>query len=126
MKRLIATIVFLVLLMVPVLADCKNYCDIYWEKLVGQCFETTVIDIEYVLCFSDSSFGPCPGGVATLEYTDIQIIDGVPYEAVVSEDFLYSADEAGVVIAGLKFILLEDFLIYVPKEVLIFNWIVEE
>jgi len=122
MKKLAAIIVFLVLLMVPVSA---NSCDVYWEKLVGQCFETTVSDTEYILYFSDSTFGPCPSGVVTLEYTDVQIIDGTPYEAVVSEDFYYSTDQSGVIIADLQFTLLNDFLVYTPEGLCIFNLIVE-
>lgn len=122
MKKLIVMLVFLVLLVVPVSA---NSCDIYWEKLVGQCFETTINDTEYTLCFSDSTFGPCPSGIVTLEYVDVQIIDEIPYEAIISEDFYYSTNQSGVIIADLQFTLLNDFLVYTPEGLCIFDRIVE-
>ena len=116
MKKLIAVIMFLGFLVLPLSANAGS-CDRYWDELVNQCFVTTVDEIE----FSDSYFGPCPDGTCTLEYVDIQYIDGVPYKSIISWDFSYLTDYDYVTIEGLDFILIDGRLILMPKNPLIFN-----
>ena len=119
MKKLIMMIVCLGFLVLPlsVSADCEHF----YDDLAGQCFVTTVDETEFELCFSISPFGPCPCGVASLEYFDVQYIDDVLYEALVSFDLQYWTTSDYVMIEGLCFFLVEDRLILMPENPLIFE-----
>lgn len=120
MKRLIAVIMFLGFLTLPLSANAGP-CEYWWNELVNQCFVTTVDETEFTACFSDSYFGPCPGGTCTVEYVDIQYIDGIPYKSLISIDFVYLTDANYVTIEGLDFILTDGRLILMPENPLIFN-----
>lgn len=111
MKKLIMMIVCLGFLVLPlsVSADCGHF----YDDLAGQCFVTTVDGTEFTLCFSISPFGPCPCGVAILEYFD-------EYGILVSFNLQYWTTSDYVMIEGLCFFLVEDRLILMPEDPLIF------
>ena len=109
MKKLIMAIMFLVFSFTSANADCEYYN----EKLVGQCVVTTVDETEFELCFGESVFGPCPSGVAILEY--------VENDELILLHFDYSTIPDYVTIAGLDFILVDHRLILMPEDPLIFE-----
>ena len=125
MKKLIAAIMFLVFLTLPLSANAGS-CEHYWDELVEQCFVTTIEDIEYTACFKDVILGPypvgpCPEGIVTLEYIDIQDIDGIPYESLISLNLNYMTSQDYVIVEELVFILIDGRLILVPEDPLIFE-----
>ena len=120
MKKLSVVIMFLVFLILPLSANAGS-CEHYWDELVGQHFEVTIDEVTYTLFFEESPFGPCPGGQAVLSYIDIQVIDGIEYEALIEANFDYLTDYNYVTIAGLDFILMNNRLILMPDVPLIFE-----
>ena len=125
MKKLMMLVVFVILLVMPISANA-GACERYWDELTNQCFEVTVDDIKYTACFSDSYFGPCPGGIVILSYTDIQIIDGIEYEAEISINLSYSTTAEYVTVEGLLFALSDGQLILLPDDPWIFDIIEED
>lgn len=101
-------------------------CERYFSELVGQCFETVIEGTEFTICFSDSTYGPCPGGIAVLHYTDTQMIDGVEYVAEFEIEFYYTTTPDIVTVAGLDFVLAGGQLILLPDNPLIFDIVLEE
>ena len=84
-------IMFLVFLIVPLLADAGE-CEKYFDELCGQSFEITVDETDFEVYFSDSCYGPCPGGIAVLSYTDVQIINDIEYTSDIEIDLSYSTN----------------------------------
>ena len=125
MKKLITMIMFMAFLVMPVSVNA-GACERYWDGLVGQIFAITVDEVEFTVYFNDSCFGPCPGGIAILEYTDIQIIDGIEYEAEISIDLSYSTTFEYVIVEGLLFALSDGQLILLPDDPWIFDIVEEE
>ena len=125
MKKLIALIVCMVFLCLPV-STIAGGCEQYGNELVGQCFETTLDDIKYTICFGDSVYGPCPSGIAILSYSLIQVIDGIEYVATIEIDCDYNTTSTLVIIGGIEFVLAGNRLIMLPDEPLILDGIVEE
>ena len=122
-KCMLILLIFL-LLALPLSANAGQ-CSHYFEELVGQCFETVIDDTEFVICFSSSVYGPCPGGVATLYYTDVQIINDIEYVAEIEMILSYTTTPYIVTVADLDFILADGKLILLPENPLIFD-IVED
>jgi hypothetical protein len=123
MRQLFLVLVLMVLLVVPVHAgDCERY----WDGLVGQSFDITVDGTDFTAYFNDSAYGPCPGGIVTLEYIDTQIVDNIEYTADISIDFSYSTDADYVTVEGLLFLLSDGRLILLPDDPWIFNQIIED
>ena len=123
MKKLIAVIMFLGFLVLPLSAQAN--CSHYRSDLVGQCFVTTIDDVEYTACFEESNLGiypsgPCPCGVVTLSYWENV---GMGINDLISIDFNYSTNPDYVIIEGLDFILIDGRLILMPEKPLIFNQI---
>ena len=125
MKRLITMIMFMAFWVMPVSVNA-GACERYWDGLVGQTFAITVDEVEFAVYFSDSCYGPCPGGIAVLEYTDIQIIDGIEYEAEISINFNYFTTVEYVIVEGLLFALSDGQLILLPDDPWIFDIVEEE
>ena len=125
MKKMYVVIMFLVFLIIP-LSVSAGECERYWDELVEQSFEITVDAVDFTLCFGDSVFGPCPGGSVVLSYVDIEIIDGIEYEATISMDFGYTTNYDYVMINGLNFILIDGKLILLPDDPWIFSQIIED
>ena len=108
------------LLALPLSANAGQ-CERYFEELAGQCFETVIDDTEFVICFSSSVYGPCPGGPATLYYTDVQIINDIEYVAEIEMVLSYTTTPDIVTVEGLDFILTGGQLILLPDDPLIFS-----
>lgn len=122
MKKLIAIIMFMAFSMLPMSANAGP-CERYWDELTNECFVTTIAEIEYTACFSDSVFGPCPGGQIVLSYVDIQVIDGVEYGALIEIDLSYTTDYKYVIIGELDFMLINGQLVLLPEDPLVFDLI---
>ena len=118
MKKLSLLIMFMAFLILPLSADA---CDRYNDELLEQDFEVTIDETTFNLYFGDSVFGPCPGGIATLSYIDIQFINEVEYTTELEFDFYYSTTHDIITVAGLDFILFDGKLILLPANPLIFN-----
>ena len=112
MKKLIILVMFMAFVFLP-LTSKANSCERYGSELTGQCFIITVDEVDFDLCFSDSVFGPCPGGQVVLSYQEAQTIVEIP--------MTYSTDPDIVMIEGLEFILIDDKLILLPENPLIFD-----
>lgn len=125
MKRLITMIMFMAFLVMPVSVNA-GACEKYWDGLVGQIFAITVDEVEFTVYFNDSCFGPCPGGIATLYYTDVQIINGVEYVAELEFELYYATTPDIVTVSGLDFILTGGQLILLPDDPWIFDIVEEE
>ena len=117
-KTLIMAIMFVILLTFSVQAsDCERY----WEELTGQCFETTIGNIDYSICFGGSVFGPCPCGTAILSYTDVQMINDIEYSTDIELEMKYTTSPDIVTVAGIDFMLHAGKLIMLPEDPLILN-----
>ena len=125
MKKMYVVIMFLVFLIIP-LSVSAGECERYWDELCGQSFEITIDETDFEVYFSDSYFGPCPGGIAVLSYMDIQIIEDIEYSAEIEIDLAYRTTPEFVIVEGLNFILINGRLILLPDDPLIFTQIVEE
>lgn len=125
MKRLIVMVMFLVLLVLPLSVDAGE-CERYWDELLEQTFAITVDEVEFTVYFNDSVYGPCPGGIAILGYTDVQIINGIEYEAEISVDLTYSTTTEYVIVEGMLFALSDGQLILLPDDPWIFDIVEEE
>lgn len=123
MKRLFIALVLIVFLVVPAYA---GECERYWDELVEQSFETTIEDVDYTLYFGGSVYGPCPGGVAVLSYTDVQTVNDVEYTAEIEADCSYATTTDIVTIGGLNFILFDGKLFLLPDDPLILDIVEEE
>ena len=118
-KCMIMLLAFL-LISFPLSATAGS-CSHYFEELAGQCFETVIDDIEFTICFSEAVYGPCPGGAATLYYTDVQIINDIEYVAEIEIDLSYATTHDVITVEGLNFILAGGQLILLPDDPLIFS-----
>ena len=120
MRKLTILVIAIAFVLLPLIMRA-NSCEHYWDELVRQCFTVTADEVDFDLCFSDSVFGPCPGGEVVLSYEDVQIINGVEYVTIVEMPLTYFTTFAVVVIEGLEFILIDDKLILLPESPLIFD-----
>ena len=125
MKKMYVVIMFLVFLIIP-LSVSAGECERYWDELCGQSFEITVDETNFEVYFSDSCYGPCPGGIAVLSYIDTQIINDIEYTAEVEIDLGYSTTPEFVIVEGLNFILIDGKLILLPDDPWIFSQIIED
>ena len=123
MKKLSIVITFLVFLVLLPISANAGPCERYWDELTNECFVTTIAEIEYTACFSDSVSGPCPGGQIVLSYVDIQVIDGIEYEALIEIDLSYATDYKYVIIGELDFMLINGQLVLLPEDPLVFDLI---
>ena len=124
MKRLMMVAMFVTFLVLP-LSVQAGQCERYWHELVEKTFTITVDKTEFTVYFCDSCFGPCPGGIAILEYIDIQIINEIEYETKISIDLSYSTTAEYVIVEGLLFALSGSKLFLLPDDPWIFS-IVEQ
>jgi hypothetical protein len=124
-KLAVLIIMFMAFLVMPVSVNA-GACERYWDGLVGQTFAITVNKVEFTVYFNDSCFGPCPGGIVVLEYTDVQVVDGILYEAEISINLSYSTTSEYVIVEGLLFALSDGQLILLPEDPWIFDIVEEE
>lgn len=127
MKKLIVLFMFIMFLVLPLSANAgTGKCERYWNELVEQQFMVVIDDVEFMLYFSDSVYGPCPNGNVTLSWKKSIIIDGSEYYTFEVMYFVYTTTPEFVTIEGLTFILTNDGkLILLPENPLIFD-LVEE
>lgn len=118
MKKVMIVVMFLAFLIVPLSANAGE-CERYSDELMNQCFVMTIDDVDFILCFGESVFGPCPCGHVVLSYIDAQ-------EALVEITLVYDTDPDVVKIEELVFILVDSKLILLPEDPWIFNQIVED
>jgi hypothetical protein len=106
MKKLITMIMFMAFLVMPVSVNA-GACERYWDGLVGQTFAITVNKVEFTV------------------YFNVQVVDGILYEAEISINLSYSTTSEYVIVEGLLFALSDGQLILLPEDPWIFD-IVEE
>lgn len=113
MKNLIVMLIMVLALVMPMTVHAGD-CYRYFDELIEQSFEVTLDEIDFTLYFSNSVYGPCPGGIAVLSYEDLEF------------DCDYTTTTDIVTVEGLEFILFNGKLILLPDEPLILEVVRED
>lgn len=117
MKKFIAAIMFLAILVLPLSVSAESSCYRYYDNLLDTTFVTTVSGTEFTLTFGGSVIGPCPCGFAELSYDTGNGIEVMYFE--------YNTDTNYVIVAGIEFMLIDGSLINIPVDALVFETVVE-